>query len=66
MTILATQSNKVLSQYKSLRAAKTWGKVIGADHLFVVEITMAGSRPSLTILQSFRLSYTSTNFWVRE
>lgn len=66
MHIIATKGRTIINQYKSLRTAKTYGRIHNCDHLFVVEITMSGSRPTLTILQSYSRSNTIMRFWQRD
>lgn len=65
MLYIAVKGHKIVGQYSSLRTAKTWGKQKDADHIYVCEITISGSRPSLTIHSEWHLSGTCTNFWTR-
>lgn len=65
MLYIAVQGHKIVGQYASLRTAKTWGKKMDADHLYVCELTLSGSRPSLTIHSEWHRSGTYTNFWTR-
>lgn len=65
MQYIAVSGHKIVGQYTSLRTAKTWGKKMRADHIYVCEITISGSRPSLIIHTEWHLSGTCTNFWTR-
>lgn len=65
MLYIAVKGNKIVGQYSCLRTAKTWGKSLGANRIYVCEVTISGSRPSLTIHSEWHLSGTCTNFWTR-